>query len=90
MKWQFGTPAPESSLPTTPNSTTSSMPPPVIPEKDIDTESDSDLHPIGLQGMIEDLTHLLLMIQTSTLTHQHTFGLQEVFVIYLMSHPTNG
>ena len=58
MKRQFGTPAPESSLPTTPNSTTSSMPPPVIPEKDIDTESDSDLHPIGLQGMIKDFNSL--------------------------------
>ena len=34
------------------------MPPPVIPEKDINTESDSDLHPIGLQGMIKDFNSL--------------------------------
>lgn len=58
VKRQFGTPTPESSLPTTPNSTSSSMPPPVIPEKDTDPENDSDLHQIGLQGMIEDFSSL--------------------------------
>lgn len=56
MKRQFGVPAAESSLPTTPNSASSSMPPPIIPGKEVDT--DNDLHPIGFREMVEDFNSL--------------------------------
>ena len=60
-KRQFGAPpptvnTPESSLPTAPNSVSSSMPPPAILERDVDTGN--DLHPIGLWDMIEDFNSL--------------------------------
>ena len=56
MKRHFGAPAPESSLPATPISTSSSMPPPAIPEKDVDGEN--SLHLIGMREMIEDFNSL--------------------------------
>ena len=59
-KRQFGAPPSirnqESSLPATPNSTSSSMPPPPTSERDIETEN--DLHPIGFREMIEDFSSL--------------------------------
>jgi len=56
VKRHFGAPAPESSLPATPNSASSSMPPPIIPEKDADTEN--NLYLIGMREMIEDFNSL--------------------------------
>lgn len=50
-----GTHNPDHSLPGTPN-TTSSMPPPMTPGSD--TETDTDLHPISLREMIEDFNSL--------------------------------
>ena len=59
-KRQFGLPTgirgPESSLPATPNSTVSIVPPPVTPDRDNETEN--NLHPIGFREMIENFNSL--------------------------------
>lgn len=60
MKRHFGQPPMtknlESSLPTTPNSTSSPMPPPLTLGKDASTEN--NLHPICMREMIEDFSSL--------------------------------
>src|SRR5579872_3067644 len=61
-KRQFGQPSSirnqDASLPTTPSSIPPSMPPPPPSERNVEDESDLDIHPISFREMIEDFTSL--------------------------------
>jgi len=63
-KRHFGIPpsssthTPDQSLPGTPNTTLSSIPPPIPPVGDTEMDNDNNLHPVGLREMIEDFNAL--------------------------------